>query len=191
MTQSSIVCPFCALTFISKSGLASHLRWKHKEADSQAQRLTSPEPPRDSRSQMHDDHQSPDKTPELACNNSATDPLINQHCIGSSADQPHEAFRHSATVNSELDSINSFPRICVPPARASTLWKQADETIDLGLMQSCPAFNSLSADKMISTLVNAIHAYFPSSDTPSRKHKTENKKDRLKHLRNRKRQLRK
>ena len=44
---------------------------------------------------------------------------------------------------------------------------------------------------MISTLVNAVHAYFPSSDTPSPKHKTENKKDRLKHLGNRKRQLRK
>ena len=95
------------LLFLKERSPASHLWWKQKS------RLSSTAthiawPPRDSRSQMLDDHQSPDKTPELACNSSATHPPISQHCIGSSAEQPHEAFRHSATVNSELDYINSF-----------------------------------------------------------------------------------
>ena len=44
---------------------------------------------------------------------------------------------------------------------------------------------------MLSALTNAIHAYFPTSEaTPGRREQT-NSKDRLKHLHNRKRQLRK
>ena len=167
---SKIRCPHCDMTFISKSGLASHLRWKHREVDSQTHWLVLSELSHEVRSELHEEHIGPAKTPELS-HNTITDPLNYQHSNGSLVDPLHETLRHSAAPDSDSQSVNSVPRICVHPAKASTSWRQADETIDLGLKQTCPAFNSLSDGSMISVLVNAVHAYFPSSETPPQEHK--------------------
>ena len=94
----------------SKSGLASHKRWKHREDEPRAAQLAPTSCEQNGEpSFAHDSNVG--KTPASASNTPATDPLSSQHSVGDSADDwsPNN-FCHSTTSETERD-IKTLPRI--------------------------------------------------------------------------------
>ena len=191
-------CPFCNKSCRSKGGLTNHIHRMHKDTTPDSNRPSTPSDTfRTSPRQCSQG--SPCKTPEPAISTPAT----GQHSPHSTGGSDHCSVGASPVVENthspaappeNLEESYSFlPRLQIPPANAAKLWAQADETIDLCLKQSHPSFNKLPADEMLSVLTEAIRFYFPSSQTAGRhlnNNKTESRADQLKHLRKRKRQLR-
>lgn len=198
VTTNEHVCPVCPRSFRSKSGLSSHLRAKHKEYKS-ADRLPTTSFRQEEQSLQDRSESEVCKTTELASTDAATDQQP-QHSVGSPPDcssppsfSTSQQNIHRPTTQPKTSAHSDFSRsarLSVPRANANKEWTVADTTIELSLTQACPSFNRLPPEKMLSALVNAIRFYFPSS-TERTVAKNKNKENRLKHLRNRKRELRK
>lgn len=184
------LCPVCELPFKTKSGLSSHLRWKHKDVN--LEELTSTEDAATDLSLQ----ESICKTTESASPHPATGPQTPHSARGSDDNftaTETVGLTHSPSftpANLEHTDYERQKRLCLPPANATRTWMQADETIDLSLKQACPAFNKLSPDNMLSTLTDAIRFFFPEQKLSNQERKQEGAQHKLRHLRQRKRKLR-